>query len=389
MRQRTRCRPHTFDLQRLFENLRMAGKRKHQGGGGSGGNKRKWQNNNTTLHGQGIFMTCPRGKERKAANEFVDILTECAHGLYPDLDLKTLPTPKTFKQQQYAQGEREGAEEDMDALRNGRGENEAIQEKQTVQQPVIGSAREADVKPGNDIESELRAELAALKETDGKIYGKGKKTTESRDTSKQGPPTTAPAFKLYETHTECLCFIGVHPQLDPFQLCYTYFEDIERTGEAKSRLISRLSPVSGFGIATVAGLNSLSEHWMPKFFPNQGNGTFKVEPRVRSHNVLSRTEIIDTVASYIPRGSEKYQAELKNPSHWVNVEVFKSQAAIGVLRDYIRFNRFNAMEFANAVRQRQATAEDAGKASRVADAAASKSGADDKGDDTATAVNET
>jgi len=68
-------------------------------------------------------------------------------------------------------------------------------------------------------------------------------------------------------------FIKVHPLLDPFQLCYNYMEQVERTGEARSRIISRLSPVAGFCSAHSHELQALAGRVLPRFFLKEETGT--------------------------------------------------------------------------------------------------------------------
>lgn len=54
------------------------GKRKHDAGGREDGNqrKRKARHHARQVQGPGIFVSCVRGKERKAAHELIDFLEE-------------------------------------------------------------------------------------------------------------------------------------------------------------------------------------------------------------------------------------------------------------------------------------------------------------------------
>ena len=87
--------------------------------------------------------------------------------------------------------------------------------------------------------------------------------------------------------------------------------------------------------------------------PSSSSPQFKIEPRIRSHNILSRDTIINTLASYISRRPNGWRCDLKKPDVWVSVEVHKSQAALGACRDFLRFSKLNPLELANAVKGRR------------------------------------
>lgn len=67
------------------------------------------------------------------------------------------------------------------------------------------------------------------------------------------------------------------------------------------RLLSRLSPIAGFGNATVQGLNYISERWLPRFFPEGEKGTVSVRvicsPTVSHSSSESSLVIFTTVQS--------------------------------------------------------------------------------------------
>ncbi|PWN20796.1 hypothetical protein BCV69DRAFT_312738 [Microstroma glucosiphilum] len=360
------------------------GKRK-RGGEERGQKKKQWRAADTNWTGHGIFMTCPRGKERKAANELIEILTDTAASLYPNLDLSQLPIPIRPPKAVDANVD----DGDDDDLRNGptlpaagTSPVEAIpstSSQETRQAEASSSklpepAKIEQVAPtakATSIEDELRAELASLREADSKTFGK-RKAPQQQGKGQEGgeggqeKPATAPAFRLMETGTECLVFIGVHHVLDPFDLCDTFLSEVERTGEARSRIISRLSPVAGLCLANHQELDLFARKVLPRFFPADGAGTFKIDPRIRSHNTLSRTEVIELTAQAIPRspagggGGGGWRADLKKAEKWVVVEIHKAQAGIGVLSNYVRFCKMNPLELANSIKTKRLEGQDGG-----------------------------
>ncbi|EDP41964.1 hypothetical protein MGL_3645 [Malassezia globosa CBS 7966] len=80
----------------------------------------------------GVFMSCARGKERKAASELIEVMEEKAQCMYGDVD-----------------------EEDMDSLRNGPAP--ATRAK--------GAATPTSVNSSSDIETQIQQELQALRST--------------------------------------------------------------------------------------------------------------------------------------------------------------------------------------------------------------------------------
>ncbi|CAO1622734.1 unnamed protein product [Parajaminaea phylloscopi] len=339
----------------------MSQKRKAGSGsnGARGKQKRPWRPD-ANLSGHGIFMTCVRGKEKQAASDLVEILTDTARTLYPEIDLTTLPAGT--KGPALSAPVDAVDEDDLDAILNG-GPPAAVEAPASA--PVTAPAPQASVA-SNDIEAELRAELAELqaaKPDRGKFARRQGEKGGSSDTK-----TSVPPFRSIETGTECLVYVSVHANLDPFELVHSYLSKVEITGEARSRFISRLSPVASFESASIRGVESLCQRWLPKLMPEEGHGTFKIDPRIRAHSILKRDDVIASVGALIPRSSEPdrgYSANLKDPTHWIVIEIHKSQASIGVLRDYMRLCRYNPSELANHVKGREGAASDSAVKGRV------------------------
>lgn len=159
-------------------------------------------------------MTCNRGKERQAANEFIDILREAAASLYPELDLDKLPAPV-----RQSKPITEAQELDEDELRNGAAgpsscgssppPNGTAEHDEDEEDDIAATTLPAAplAAPVDDIEAELRAELAGLKESDAKTYGRKSRPNKNGDKAgKEGDsdkPATSPAFQYCDLATEC------------------------------------------------------------------------------------------------------------------------------------------------------------------------------------------
>ncbi|EPQ31132.1 uncharacterized protein PFL1_01321 [Pseudozyma flocculosa PF-1] len=333
------------------------------GGGRRQGYNQVYRLPSKLISGPGIFVTCVQGKERKAALQFIDHLNEIADRLYPGV--KLLPPLKHEVAKEAVDGEEEDL---MDAMRNGpatatAANEEAAKEESTEdaaptavreEEPATataGPAKEAPVV--DDIEAQIQAELAELR-GDTSAGGPSKKAKTEHKDKDDGTPTQR--FKKIETDTECLNFISCARPIDPYTMVYAVLEEVERTGEPRSRFVQRLSPVTDTCSAHPTQVTQLANRVIPTFFPPDGPArSFKIDPRIRSHNTLTRDSLIQIIAASIPREGGHY-ADLKKPDVWIIVEVHKNVCAIGVVRDYERFKKLNVQSVADAANAKKAEA---------------------------------
>ena len=256
-----------------------------------------------TPDASGVFMSCARGKERKAALDLVDVLNEVrraltqhAHALYGDEHTHgTAHTP----------------------------------------QP-------------DDIEAQIRGELAALRaprrsaritplETDTECLGFVQCT----------PPVDA--ARLVTRYLEDVLHTGESrsryvQRLAPVSALCRAEVDAIRT--AATRVLPRFFPADR--PRTVR--RTLTQ--------------YRIEPRIRSHTSLSRDVLIPLVASCIP-GEGMHRADLARPEVVVLVEVLKNVCGIGAVDAYERLGNLNVQTVAQRAGQDVASsrvAADAGRA---------------------------
>lgn len=239
----------------------------------------------------GIFMSCARGKERKAGDDLLAILADQADALYGDVPLARVD------------------EDDMDALRNG------------PPPPPPAAARESAGGGGGDIEAEIAGELRELAEP------------------------SAPRFTVLDTETECLCYVRCAPPLDAQRLVCAAAAEVAATGDARSRYVQRLSPVAGLCHADMDSIRAYAARILPRYF--SGTQTFRIEPRIRAHTALARDDVIGAVARCVPPG---HAADLVRPDVVVLVEVFRNVCGIGAVADYERLGRLNLQTLAERTR---------------------------------------
>lgn len=272
-----------------------AGKRRRHEGGEHQRHRAKLAGILSVPGASGVFMSCARGKERKAAMELVDLLDEHSAALYPnaaDVDA-----------------------DDMDALRNGPA-------------PATLAPSATSRLPTDDIEAQIRGELATL---------------QSR------PQRTTSQFAALDTDTECLCFVQCAPPLDAWRIVRRALEEVERTGASRSRFVQRLIPVRVLCRAETEAIRAATARALAPAFPAKHARTYRIEPRIRANSSLSRDVLIPLVASCVPPGAT---VDLKQPEVTIVVEVLRNICGIGAVEDYERFGKLNVQTLADRQRSK-------------------------------------
>ncbi|WFD24309.1 hypothetical protein MEQU1_003008 [Malassezia equina] len=233
----------------------------------------------------GVFVSCARGKERKAALELMDMLNEHAAHIYPSTVTAAAD------------------EDDMDALRNG--------------PPPPSRA----APPSDDIESQVHAELAALR-----------------------APSREHVVAL-DTDTECLCFLACPAPVDATRLVLRLLQHTETTGEAYSRFVQRVTPVCVLCHADTDSIQHAAPRALRAAFPRNRACTYRIEPRIRAHTSLTRDTLIPLIAACVP-SDEGHRVDLAHPDVIIVVEVLRNVCGIGALHDFERWGKWNVQTLA-------------------------------------------
>ncbi|CAD6889046.1 unnamed protein product [Tilletia controversa] len=324
--------------------------------GGGGSSKRPYHSNasdlKATMAGPGILITTSIGRERKAALQLVDVLEEHAERLYPDVKLEAYIPVETK-----TQIKKKLTEEDEDALFNGGGEAEPEIKKDEEQvkeetAPNDGAdllAGEADdhKPPLDDIQAQIRAELAELDASSkavrsgGPGHGKGK-------AGPKGPVKLA-RFGMAKGLIDCVTFVRVTAPQDPNALVYSLLEEVERTGAARCRFVQRMTPVADTSAANYPSIEALASRVLPRFFTADQPRTYRIEPRIRAHNIVKRDPLIQLVGEQVALQAGSHSVDLKNPELVIVIEILKNICGIGVVEHWSRFKRFNPAMVAEEV----------------------------------------
>ncbi|UZJ55922.1 hypothetical protein CBS101457_005242 [Exobasidium rhododendri] len=306
-------------------------------GADQGGSGKRWkvQQGKGQIQGQGVLLTTVRRKERKAGLELIEFFEDLVEKLYPDLDLSLIEAVDGEE----GDGGGEDYEEKYDLLKNGETSTTTKSDESTNATAstvaIVAAAPKSDTRV-DDIEAQIQAELCELK---------GQKGTQL----KSGPPANGDMaekrarqrekFRLIDPDVECLMFVSVASPMDPVLLSCAMLDQIAKTGHVRGKFIQRLSPIYDTTRAEVDKIGTLADSVMSKHFPKSEEPvTFKIDPRLRLHNLLSKMVIIQTIAPAVP---PPHKADLLHPDYMINVEVLKMTIGIGILPRYEEYKRFN------------------------------------------------
>ncbi|KAH6844878.1 hypothetical protein B0I37DRAFT_378572 [Chaetomium sp. MPI-CAGE-AT-0009] len=312
------------------------GKRKDAPGGGGDSRSKKKKTGNAgkwkTPHQQakvlaqdahlqpgdtGVWVTCARHQEAKAAREIGVLFSEYAEKLY---DIKSVHE---------AQLDRDG-------------EDDAAED---------------------DIEAAIKREVAALT---------AKPTTTSDGTSPEGGNRMTPL----KMNVDCLLYVKTQPPVDPVGFVRRICEDARRCGELpglmRCRYVNRLTPISVMGKASENGLverktegevKSTAEGELAgdddgkkdaaeadikapgseEAAPEKKPFTYAIRPTIRNHSNLKRDFVINTVAGLI--NADRHKVNLTSPDKVILIDIYQSVCGMSVVDgDWDELKRYNLTE---------------------------------------------
>ncbi|KAG8874518.1 F-actin-capping protein subunit beta [Tulasnella sp. 331] len=131
-------------------------------------------------------------------------------------------------------------------------------------------------------------------------------------------------FRNIFVDTKCLAFISCRPPVDPVKLVLAYFEEIERTKQARTRNVLRLSPVTGTCAANQPEILSLARNIFPSVFecvPSVAH-RYKIQCRVRNNHKFESQALVPELAKCVP-SDHGHKVDLENPEMVILVEVYQ------------------------------------------------------------------
>lgn len=157
--------------------------------------------------------------------------------------------------------------------------------------------------------------------------------------------------RFQNTNTKAKNLIFIRTTLpDPSQLAHAILADLWKTQVQKSRFAIRLLPISGTCRAEEDDVKRLGkELFMPIFQTKFGEGYyFSITVKIRNNNGLSRDSVIPALAGIIMELNPLHRVSHEKPDYVILVEVIQSVCCIGIVKDFIKFRKYNMQEVVKA-----------------------------------------
>ncbi|KAL2262336.1 hypothetical protein VTK26DRAFT_1678 [Humicola hyalothermophila] len=294
----------------------------------------------------GIWISCARRQENKAAREIGVLFSEYAEKMYG------------IKSAHEAAVEKGGG--------NGGGNDED------------------DDNDDDDIEASIKKEVAALT----------RKGSGAAASAADGGSSAGQNLRPIKLNVDCLLFVKTQPPIDPVAFVRRICEDaktLAEPGQMRCRYVNRLTPVTVMGKATEQGLVEVAKKAMGPFFDlsgkrsgagaagktgpaeseSQAKGdaekkedgneavgaerkafTYAIRPSIRNHSNLKRDVVIDTIAALV--NDERHKVNLTSPDKVILVEVYQTVCGMSVVDgDWDELKRYNLTELYSQARNAQ------------------------------------
>lgn len=246
----------------------------------------------------GVYITCPRGKEKRCVDEMLRFFEEKLdeYGIKP-LD------------EEADEAEPEHEEEDKEEA---------------------GQEDEQEIS----IEDSIKAELNEIK--------KGNK--KSKNAKNNGSKSSKLILSI-PLGQECLVFIKFRKPIDPEEFIHRIFVDLSNCDIKKTRYALKMTPVQQSCSATKEELMKLAKSVMERHF-HQGQDIQKrglkyaININKRSFTAMEKMDMINSIAECMTHDYD-HAVDLKEFDKLIMVECFKSNIGMSVLDDYGKFYKYN------------------------------------------------
>ncbi|KAK3951578.1 hypothetical protein QBC32DRAFT_160447 [Pseudoneurospora amorphoporcata] len=268
---------------------------------------------------RGIWVTCARHQENKAAREVISLFEEYIETMYGI--------------------------------------------KPASKEPKAVDDDDAEL----DIEAAIAKELGEMKE---------KKTAEVR----KGEDDKA-LLKAMKLNIDCLLFVRTKAPIEPVEFVKRIVLDTKECADIrkiKCRYLNRLTPMSVMGKATEQGLTETGRQVLEEHFDLSGKKgetqeggagaaaeeskegekkkkkkkreyepyTYAIRPTLRNHSNLKRDVVINTIAGLI--NDERHKVNLTNPDKVILVDIFQTVCGMSVVGgDWDELKKYNMTELYN------------------------------------------
>ena len=169
---------------------------------------------------------------------------------------------------------------------------------------------------------------------------------------------------------------------DPTELVSSIFSDVYESETAKSRYIMRLLPVIGTCKCNEEKIKKLAEDVLKAHFTDAIGHTFSVNIKVRNNNTMGRKQILPLVVDVVKDMNPANHPDLDHPEYIVNVDILRTVLCLSVLKDSVKFRKYNLQEVASSKSATKAATEGPVTKEKASDDKTKLEDAQDKQDET-------
>ncbi|ODN02048.1 THUMP domain-containing protein 1 [Orchesella cincta] len=280
---------------------------------GGGGGRRPRECLNSGMKG---FLCTTNMREKECVREAYNILNEFAGD---DDDVN-----KSGSQKMETECDAGAEMEQKDSTLACESEEKSDSKEQELESGTVEETESTSKREDDDEDLDIDAELAnELKEL------KSEKTVRK--------------FQTVDTGVNNVIFIRTTVP-DPTELAYRIFDDVTTKKETKSRFLMRLLPIEMTCYANnMDEIRARSKEVLEKYMKT-GYNSFRVVVNVRYNGKFGKDQLIKTMAELVSEVNPLNVVDLKNAQYTIAVEVLKSTLCLGVVKDFMKFRKYNLLE---------------------------------------------
>jgi len=126
-----------------------------------------------------------------------------------------------------------------------------------------------------------------------------------------------------------------------------HIQHVEQTRTCLTRFVERFLPVSRTCYASLDDLSLTAASYIPDSFTRLASKSlkYKIEIKLRNHNVIDRQKAIDEVLQYVP---PQHKIDLEHPQVVILLEIFKNVCGMSVLPNFYHYHRYSPSRIAEA-----------------------------------------
>ncbi|CAH1766460.1 6012_t:CDS:2 [Entrophospora sp. SA101] len=128
----------------------------------------------------------------------------------------------------------------------------------------------------------------------------------AKELSEMKRPHSSNNFASIQTGTDCVVFIKTNPPIDPTNLVYNILDDLNNSGEKKTRFSRRLIPITQTCYANTNDIQNMAQLILNPIFNNSQQSLdpkqkfqYAIVPNTRNNDKVDKKELINMIAKIV------------------------------------------------------------------------------------------